>query len=113
MSKQIEISDETYEKIKDQLGGEDIKEIDVFEDLIGEKYFIRTVTYHIVGKIVKQVGHFFVLKNASWVADSGRFTQAIKDGELDEVEPTGDTLININSVVDMFPWKHKLPTNQS
>ena len=112
MSKQIEVRDETYEKIKDQLGADEVKELDSLDDLVGEKYYFRTVTFHMVGKVKKRMGNFLVMEGASWVADSGRFMGAIKDGTLDEVEPVGDALINLGSVVDAFPWKHKLQTKQ-
>jgi len=79
---------------------------------VGCKYFFRTVTYHMVGRIHNVVGNFLVLSDASWVADSGRFMSAIKDGILDEVEPVGDAYINIDSVVDVFPWCHSLPDKQ-
>ena len=112
MTKTIEISDETWEKIKDQVGEEEVTEIDALEDFVGEKLFIRTVTYHCVGEVTKKIGNFFELKNASWVADSGRFMQAIKNGTLSEVEPVGTMWLNTNSIVDIFPWKHSLPKDQ-
>lgn len=112
MSKQIEISDETFEKLKDQLLADGGKEINNYEDLVGEKFYFRTVTYHLVGKVKKIVGRFAFLKDASWVADSGRFMQAIKDGTLNEVEPVGDAFVNLDSVTDFFPIKWKLPTEQ-
>ena len=111
--RQIEVSEETYDKIKEQLGEESFKDLTCLEDMIGEKWFFRTVTYHLVGQIVKKVGQFFVLDNASWVADSGRFMNAIKDGKLSEVEPVGRTMVNIDSITDAFPWKHKLPRDQA
>ena len=37
---------------------------------------------------------------------------AIKDGILDEVEPVGQMWVNSQSIVDIFPWKHSLPTKQ-
>jgi hypothetical protein len=110
--KTLQVSEETYEKIKDQLSSEEQYDIDSFEELVGQKLFIRTVTYHLVGKVEKIIGHFFQLKDASWIADSGRFMQAIKDGNLDEVEPVGDAFVNINSITDMFPWRHSLPNKQ-
>jgi len=112
MSRTIEVSNETYELIKDQLGQDEIIEVDSLDDFVGTKLFIRTVTYHMVGEVVKRVGKFFQLKNASWVADSGRFMNAIKEGTLDEVEPVGDAFLNTDSIVDMFEWKHKLPVSQ-
>lgn len=110
--KTINVSEETYEAIKNQLG--EVEKLDVSElsDLVGKKFFFRTVTYHIVGKVEKIVGNMAQLSGASWVADSGRFMNAIKDGELNEVEPLGEWFINLNSLTDFGEWKHKLPTNQ-
>jgi hypothetical protein len=112
MSKTIEISEETWLKIKDQVEVEGGKEINKYEDLVGGKYYFRTVTYHLVGEVKKIVGRFAYLNGASWVADSGRFMNTIKDGTLDEVEPVGDAYVNIDTVTDFFPWTHKLPTEQ-
>jgi len=108
----LEISDETYDKIKDQLGGDEVCEISEYDDLVGKKFFFRGVTYHLVGYVNKRVGKFLQLNNASWVADSGRFMQAIGEGNLSEVEPVGIAFINLDAVVDFFPWKHDLPREQ-
>ena len=112
MMRTLEISEETYEKIREQLTEEEKIDISEYEDLVGESYFIRTVTYHLVGKVEKIVGKFLALKDASWVADSGRFMDAIKKGTLNEVEPVGIAFVNIEAITDFFPWKHKLPTEQ-
>ena len=113
MSKQIEVSDETWEKIKEIVNGDtESFELNDIDDFIGKKLFIRTVTYHMTGKVKARIGNFFHLTNAAWIADSGRFMQAIKDGVLSEVEPVGEAMININSIVDMFLWKHSLPEEQ-
>lgn len=109
--KTINVSDETYEKIKDQLCGDDFS-IDTLADMVGKKFFFRTVTYHLIGKVEKVIGSILELSTASWVADSGRFMQAIQDGTLNEVEPVGAAYININAVTDFFPWKHDLPIEQ-
>ena len=87
-------------------------DINKLEDFVGKKMFIRTVTYHLTGKIEKIVGNFFVLSSAAWIADSGRFMNAIKEGKLNEVEPVEKALVNINSITDMFPWMHELPRKQ-
>ena len=79
---------------------------------IGKSYFIRTVTYHLLGRMKKQTGKFIILEDASWIADSGRFHQAITKGTLNEVEPVEDTIINTDSITDAFEWKHKLPRDQ-
>jgi hypothetical protein len=110
--KTLQISEETYEKIREQLSSEEKLDVSKVDDLIGEKFFIRTVTYHLVGKLTKIIGNLWQLEDASWVADSGRFMNAIKNGSLDEVEPVGDAFVNSNSIVDIFPWKHDLPKEQ-
>lgn len=114
MTRQIEISEETYEKLKDQLLAEGGKEIEIYQDLVGHKLFFRTVTYHALGEVKKIVGRFLHLKTASWVADTGRFANFIKDGvqTSSEIEPVGEMFLNMDTVVDFFVWKHTLPTEQ-
>ena len=108
----LEVSQETYEKIKDQLLEEEQVDLNELDDFVGQKFFFRTVTYHIIGKVEKRIGSILELSTASWVADSGRFMNAIKDGTLDEVEPLGRWFINLSTVTDFGIWKHKLPTQQ-
>jgi hypothetical protein len=79
----------------------------------GEKYFIRTVTYHLVGMVKEVRDNFILFDKMVWVADSGRFKQAIEEGELDEVEPCNvKGGVSIESIVDFFEWKHDIPTEQ-
>jgi len=88
---------------------ETIKSLD---DLIGRSLLIRTVTYFMLGRVDAIVDGFMVLSTASWVADTGRFMQAIQNGTLNEVEPVGIAYVQIASIVDMFPWVHSLHTAQ-
>lgn len=112
MGRTITISDETFEKLKVQLLEDEVFEINSFDELIGKKFLFRTVTFFLLGEVTKQFGKFVQLKNASWIADTGRFMNCIKEGKLDEVEPVGDVFVNMDTVVDFFLWKHKLPTDQ-
>lgn len=114
MSKTIELSDEDLKKVQDLLGINGFKEIQSYEDLVGEKIFFRTVTYHALGEVKKIVGRFVHLKSASWIADTGRFMNFLKDGvqENSEIEPVGEMFLNMDTVVDFFYWKHKIPTEQ-
>ncbi len=79
---------------------------------VGKCWFIRTVTYHLVGRVICATPEYLILQDASWVADSGRFMQAIKDGTLSEVEPVGIAVVNRDAIVDAFPWSHDLPKEQ-
>lgn len=54
---------------------------------VGKNYFIRTVTHHLTGRLVAVAEHELVLEDAAWIADDGRFAQAIEKGEFAEVEP--------------------------
>ena len=76
------------------------------------KKTISCSTKALVGEVKKVVGRFVYLKNASWIPDSGRFMNAIKDGTLNEIEPVGTAFVNLDTVVDFFPWIHKLPKDQ-
>ena len=80
---------------------------------VGDAYYIRTVTYHMTGRVKAIVGQFLVMEDGAWIADSGRFTDAIMKGILSEVEPVEvDMYVNLNSITDAFQWKHDLPRTQ-
>src|SRR3990167_962536 len=80
---------------------------------VGDAYYIRTVTYHMTGRVKAIVGQFLVMEEGAWIADSGRFTDAIMKGILSEVEPVEvDMYVNLNSITDAFQWGHKLPRGQ-
>ncbi len=112
MTKTIEVSDETYEKIKDQLNVDEQQDIGSIEEMVGSAFFFRTVTFHIIGKVEGYFGRILRLSNASWVADSGRFMDAILTGKLNEVEPLGQWYVNLDTVTDFGPWTHDLPKDQ-
>ncbi len=80
---------------------------------LGKAYFIRTVTMHLIG-IVESVGDKeLVLSSASWIADSGRFHDAIKTGKLNEVEPfLSDIIVGRGSIIDATAWTHVVPREQ-
>jgi|TARA_R100000093_G_C1884402_1_gene55097 hypothetical protein len=82
---------------------------------IGKAYLIRTVTHIEIG-IVKEVGDTeLVLSDCSWIADTGRYHDAIKEGVdvLDEVEPyIDDVIVGRGSIIDATVWRHDLPRSQ-
>ena len=77
------------------------------------KVFIRTLTYHYIGKVKKENKEEITLDECVWVADSGEFTSAIKKGTLDEVEIIGDGVILMKSnIIDIIPWDHDIPSER-
>ena len=50
------------------------------------------------------------LDDAAWIADTGRFSDALKNGNLNEVEPyPGSCFVSAGAVVDVSEWAHELP----
>ena len=84
---------------------------EIFE--IGKNYLIRTVTFAYTGKLTKQDNEFLVLEKAAWIADTGGFYDALKNGSLGEIEPyIADVIIAKGAIVDATIWGHKLPDTQ-
>ena len=81
--------------------------------LTGKAYLIRTVTMTLTGRVIGVVGQFLCLVEAAWIADTGRFSDALKTGKLNEVEPVeGRVSVGLGSIVDAYEWKHDLPRVQ-
>jgi hypothetical protein len=77
----------------------------------GDKVIIRTVTNYFTGRIEKIDGGFITLAEAAWVADTGRWHQALTSSELSEVEPyPAGVAVALGAIVDLSPWNHDLPT---
>lgn len=79
--------------------------------IIGHKYLIRTVSMTLLGRLSAVYKKELVLKDASWVADTGRFHKALADGTLNEVEPfpDGGVIIGRGAIIDCAQWAHELP----
>lgn len=80
---------------------------------IGANYFIRTVTHHHTGRLVEVTAQELVLEDAAWIADSGRFQQALENVEFSEVEmfPKGRVIVGRTAVIDAVEVT-KLPISQ-
>ncbi len=95
------------------LGGDAIAQDEHWE--VGRNYFIRTVTHIDIGKLVAVTDKELVLIDASWIADAGRYAQAIADGVLEEVEPYPDgkkVILGRGALIDAVIWEHDLPREQ-
>lgn len=93
------------------------KETIINDPIIGKSFFFRTVTFHLIGRVVRRAPEFgksFVeLSYASWVADSGRFSTAIEEGTLSEVEPIKHSCyVNLETCTDIIEWVHTLPVDK-
>jgi hypothetical protein len=70
---------------------------------VGENYFIRTVSMIVTGRVESVGAQEIVLRDAAWIADTGRFAQAVATAEFSEVEPYPDgqrVILGRASVID-------------
>lgn len=79
---------------------------------VGKCYLIRTATMAQLGRVTAVYPQFIALSNASWVADTGRFADALRTGALSEVEPGDDCIVGIAQISDGWAWRHPLPRVQ-
>jgi hypothetical protein len=79
-----------------------IKKTRLHPYVIGKTYVIRTVTMIQLGKLIAVHPQELVLKDASWIADTGRFHQFLKDPRTrNESEPfTADCIVGRGAIVD-------------
>ena len=83
------------------------------KDLVGKNVFVRTVTHHHTGRLAHIDDRFLTLDDAAWIADDGRFADALANGTLSEVEPfPGTCLVAVGAIVDVCEWQHGLPRKQ-
>ena len=81
---------------------------------IGKGYLIRTVTMINTGRLVAVTPQELVLEEAAWIADTGRFSNALNSGDFNEVEPypEGRVIIGRGAVVDAVQLRTDLPQVQ-
>ena len=71
--------------------------------VIGENYLIRTVTMTLTGRVVSVGQQDIVLMDAAWIADTGRYANAVASADFNEVEPYPDgqeVIVGRASVID-------------
>ena len=80
---------------------------------VGTKYLVRCVTMFYTGRLKRITPGELVFEDASWIADTGRFHDALKTGDLREVEPfIEEVIIPRTAIIDASKWNHDLPRNQ-
>lgn len=69
---------------------------------LGSVYLIRTVTMIQTGRLKRVTAQELVLEDAAWIADTGRFANALVSMDFSEIEPfpAGDVIVGRGSVID-------------
>ena len=81
---------------------------------VGKNYFFRMATYFYTGKLVAVAANELVIEDAAWIAETGRFMEALKTGDFSEVEPypAGKVILGRGALVDASRFDHDLPREQ-
>jgi hypothetical protein len=82
---------------------------------VGRNIFIRTVTMIITGKLLAVGDKELVVGDAAWIADTGRYTQALATGNFEEVEvyPSGEhVFVGRGALIDAQHVNWELPVEQ-
>jgi hypothetical protein len=81
-----------------------------------QNVYVRTVTHHYTGEVLEETATELVLVKAAWIADTGRFADAMKTGKFNEIEPYPEefeVVLSKGSFVDRVRnWPHPLPREQ-
>ena len=81
--------------------------------VVGKNYFLQTATLYFVGKVKEVTPTYVCLSDAAWVADCGRFTQFLADGNYSEAEPcVDDVYVMTGGMITAMPWRHDLIRKQ-
>ena len=79
---------------------------------INQQYLVRTVTMIVAGTLKSVDEHELVFSEATWIADTGRFHDCLKDpANVREAEPfVNDAIVGRGALVDATEWPHdRLP----
>jgi hypothetical protein len=63
---------------------------------------------YILGELVSMDEHEITLRDAAWIADMGRFSEALLTGKCSEVEPApeGLSIVGRGAIIDAYRWPH-------
>jgi len=98
----MNINDLTLGQIKQLTAAIGAKPTDNSAWEVGKIYLIRTVTMIDTGRLVAVTDHELVIEDAAWIADTGRFSDAVASATFGEVEPfpAGRVIIGRGSIID-------------
>ncbi len=80
---------------------------------VGGQYLFRTVTLYLTGRVVGITASDFLLEDAAWIADTGRFSDAVRAVQFNEVEPIeGRHILFRGGLIDAAALSGSLPRSQ-
>lgn len=82
---------------------------------IGRNILIQTVTKILTGRLETVTTGELVITSAAWIADTGRYTNAVATGIFSEVEvypKDAKVIVNRASIIDAMHANWELPSSQ-
>lgn len=76
--------------------------------MVGQKYLFMTVTHYFTGEIAEVTPGQFTINKAAWIPNTGRLSECIQKGTVQECEPVGDGVVIPRPCI-AIPWHHALP----
>ena len=99
--KTIKISSEIYEKIKDQLNGDEVEPINDLKDLVGKIYTFWCARYTYHGKVKAVNSTYITLEDAGIVYETGELNSK-EASDLQELPNDCHVLVqSIESIIKM------------
>lgn len=83
-----------------------------FPLIINENYAIRTIVFCNVGKFIRKEGNYIVMKQCSWIADAGKWSEMLRTNDNSISQPfipEHEVYINENQIVDITRFVPPLP----
>lgn len=77
--------------------------------LEGKNVLISTVTKFYTGEVTEETNKFLKLTKAAWIADTGRFSEALEKSVFSEVEPYPRPVIVMKAAIVDITEIEKLP----
>ena len=80
--------------------------------LTSKNILIRTVTNFYTGRVVEETKKWLRLETVAWIADTGRFSDALSTSLFNEVEPYPRPVIVMKAAIVDITEIGELPTKQ-
>lgn len=81
-------------------------------NLEGKNLLVQTVTYFYTGEVIEETSKHLKLSKAAWIADTGRFSQALEKSVFDEVEPFPKSVFLMKAAIVALTEIDILPREQ-
>src|SRR3990172_2359257 len=76
---------------------------------VGRDYLVFTPTHYYTGRLAIATPTELVFVNAAWIPETGRLSECLSTGPVEECEPFEDELVLPRHECKAIGWRHSLP----